>query len=107
MTTNTKEIVDNAVGALSTTIANISLQLQEVASKIESEAEAEKFIRAVTTYEGCLPRNIIKDIVTDLALKFQVYVSLGDYGNGESLQLTSSSYYGYSAGDWVSSSDTC
>ncbi len=107
MTTNTKEIVDNVVGALSTTIANISLQLQEVASKIESKVEAEKFIRAVTAHEACLPRGIIKDIVTALALKHEVWVSLGDYGNGESLQLTSCAYYGYSAGDWVSSSSTC
>ena len=104
---STKEIVDNAVGQLSTTIANISLELLRVASQIGSEAEAAEFIKAVKAHEDCLPRDTIKEIITDLAMKFQVYVYLGDYGNGESLQLEDSSWYGTSAGDWVSSSESC
>jgi hypothetical protein len=104
---NTKEIVNNAVGQLSTTIANITLQLQEVASGIEDRDEASKFINAVVAHENCLPRNSIKDIVVDLALKHKIHVSLGDYGNGESLQLEDSSWYGTSAGDWLSSSEGC
>ena len=107
MTTNTKQIVDNAVGALSTTIANISLQLQEVASKIESKAEAEKFIKAVQSHQDCLPRDIIKDIVSDLGVKFQIGIYLGDCGNGESLCLYASGWDGTAPGDWVSSSDNC
>jgi hypothetical protein len=108
MTTNTKEIVDNTVGgALSTMIANIALQLQEVARGIEDRDEASKFIKAVVAHEDCLPRNTIKDIVVDLAVKHKVSVCLGNYGNGESLQLEDDSWYGVSAGDWVSSSATC
>ena len=107
MTTNTKEIVDNAVGQLSTTIANVALQLQDVANSIEDRDEASKFIGAVVAHENCLPRNSIKDIVVGLALKYKINVYLGDYGNGESLQLTDSDWYYTSAGDWVSSSRTC
>ena len=103
----TKEIVDTTVGALSTTIANISLQLQEVASTIQSEEEAKAFIKAVVSHEGSLPRDIIKDIVTDLAMKHEIGVYLGDTGNGESLQLYASKWSGASPGEWVSSSDNC
>jgi hypothetical protein len=103
----TKEIVDTTVGALSTTIANISRQLREVASTIQSEEEAKAFVKAVVSHEGSLPRGIIKGIVTDLAVKHEIVVSLGDYGNGESLQLYASEWNGTSPGDWVSSSRNC
>jgi hypothetical protein len=104
---STKEIVDNAVGQLSTTLASVTLQLHEMASKIGSEAEAAEFIKAVKFYEDCLPRDTIKEVITDLAVKFQIGAYLGDYGNGESLCLYASDWDGTSPGDWVSSSDNC
>lgn len=103
----TKQIVDTTVGTLSTTIANISLQLQEVANSIQTEEDAKAFIKAVLAHEGCLPRDTIKEVVTDLALKYKVGVYLGDTGNGESLELYGSDWDGTSAGDWVSSSRGC
>jgi hypothetical protein len=83
------------------------LQLQEVASTIQSEEEAKAFVKAVVSHEGSLPRGIIKGIVTGLAVKHEIVVRLGYYGNGEYLQLYDCTWDGTSRGDWVSSSDNC
>lgn len=81
------------------------LRLREV--EVTTFDEARSFIQGVLSMEDVLPRDMLKAAVEDLALEHKIWVEVGDYGNGEHLVLDNSNYYGYSPGDWVSSSETC
>ena len=49
----------------------------------------------------------IEDELADLAVRFQIPVYIGDYGNGRSVQLEEDDYEDYAVGEWVNSSARC
>ena len=53
--------------------------------------------------------SFVEDRLSDIAVKYELYVSLGDYGSGRSVIVNESqaSNYGMAVGDWLSSSSTC
>lgn len=73
------------------------------------EEQARKFCEVVTRNSYKLGKEVAKDAVTELALKYNIYVSVGSYGEGEfMLQSYDKDYYrGYEVGDWISSSESC
>jgi len=59
-------------------------------------------------FQSASLQNILdKAAIVDLALEFNLSVSLGDYGYRRSLVLDDEDYNGYTRGAWVSSSADC
>ena len=85
------------------------LQQAQVILDEGSEEQAREFCNVVTRNSWLLGKEVAKDAVTELALKYNIYVTVGDYGNGEfMLHSYDKDYYGsYEVGDWISSSETC
>jgi len=74
-----------------------------------SEEQAREFCKVVTHNSHKLGKGVAKNAVTELARKYNIYVSVGSYGEGEfMLQSYDKDYYsGYEVGDWISSSESC
>ena len=85
------------------------LQQAQVILDEGSEEQAREFCEVVTRNSRKLGKEVAKDAVTELALKYNIYVSVGSYGEGEfMLHSYDKDYYsGYEVGDWVSSSESC
>ena len=74
-----------------------------------NDEQAREFCNVVTRNSWLLGKEVAKDAVTKLALRYNIYVTVGKYGNGEfMLHSYDKDYYGdYEVGDWISSSETC
>lgn len=85
------------------------LQQAQVILEEGSEEQAREFCNVVTRNSWLLGEEVAKDAVTELALRYNIYVGVGEYGNGQFLILNGEEEYypGYEVGDWVSSSETC
>lgn len=85
------------------------LQQAQVILDEGSEEQAREFCKVVTRNSCELGKEVAKKAVTELALKHNIYVSVGSYGEREfMLQSYDKDWYsGYEAGDWISSSETC
>jgi polyhydroxyalkanoate synthesis regulator phasin len=67
--------------------------------------EAQKLVSELIRLHG-----FVEDTLAEVAVEHQIYVELGDYGNGRHVALEDIDYgWGaeYTAGQWVSSSSTC
>ena len=85
------------------------LQQAEVILDEGSEEQAREFCKVVTCNSHKLGNEVAKDAVTELALKYNIYVSVGEYGSGEFLlhSYDKDWHSGYEVGDWISSSESC
>lgn len=85
------------------------LQQAQVILDEGSEEQAREFCNVVIQNSRLLGKEVAKEAVTELALEYNIYVSVGSYGEGEfMLHSYDKDYYpGYDVGDWVSSSETC
>ena len=85
------------------------LQQAQVILDEGNEEQAREFCNVVTRNSHLLGKEVAKDAVTELALRYNIYVTVGKYGNGEfMLHSYDKDYYGdYEVGDWISSSETC
>ena len=85
------------------------LQQAQVILDEGSEEQAREFCKVVTRNSHKLGKEVAKDAVTELALKYNIYVSVGSYGEGEfMLHSYDKDYYsGYEVGDWIPSSESC
>ena len=85
------------------------LQQAQVILDEGSEEQAREFCDVVTRNSWLLGKEVAKDAVTELALKYNIYVTVGDYGNGEFMlhSYDKNSCGSYEVGDWISSSVTC
>ena len=85
------------------------LQQAQVILDEGSEEQAREFCNVVTRNSWFLGKEVAKDAVTELALRYNIYVTVGDCGSGEfMLHSYDKDYYGgYEVGDWISSSETC
>lgn len=86
--------------------------LFDLAKELESSDDrtyATTFCRTVERNQAELGVDLAKELVEGVALKHHIYVSIGEYGNGQFLVLNGQGdyYTGYGVGDWVSSSETC
>lgn len=88
-------------------LREVQQELARREAEVTTSKEANVFIQGVLSMGDVLPRDMLKAAVEDLALEYKIGVGVGDYGNGEQLVLECDTYYGYSPGDWVSSSETC
>lgn len=85
-------------------LTQISREYEKLGS---SYNDARAFVSTIVAAEDLLGRDTTKDLITEVALTHKLHVSVGSYGNGESLQLEDYRWSGRSAGDWVSSSENC
>lgn len=111
MTQEIKELI-NTVNQNIQVAKMIALSdLQPLADKLSTDdanaADAEVFVKTLAELADDIGRDEVKDIITPIAIKHQVYAYIGDYGNGESLLLEDHDWYDGKAGDWVSSSENC
>lgn len=85
------------------------LQQAQVILDEGSEEQAREFCGVVTRNSWLLGKEVAKDAVTEIALKYNISVSVGEYGSGEfMLHSYEKDYYrGYEVGDWISSSESC
>ncbi len=85
------------------------LQQAQVILDEGSEEQAREFCKVVTHNSHKLGKEVAKNAVTELALKYNIYVSVRSYGEGEfMLHSYDKGYYsGYDVGDWISSSESC
>ena len=85
------------------------LQQAQVILDEGSEEQAREFCKVVTRNSHKLGKEVAKDAVTEIALKYNIYVSVGDCGSGEFLlhSYDKDWYSGYEVGDWISSSESC
>lgn len=74
--------------------------------KIEDHDEAKKAIDSLKKLHEQIA-GAIEDELADLAVRFQISVYIGDYGNGRSVQLEEDPYEDYAVGEWVPSSARC
>jgi len=90
-------------------VATPLLQQAQVILDEGSEEQAREFCKVVTHNSHKLGKGVAKNAVTELARKYNIYVSVGSYGEGEfMLQSYDKDYYsGYEVGDWISSSESC
>ena len=73
-----------------------------------SESDADATVKELTeTLESVA--NFIETRLTDIAVKYEMYVYIGEYGNGRHVVTTQreADVYGVDVGDWLSSSSTC
>ena len=80
-------------------------QILKVDSAGLTADEARKLVNELTRLHG-----FVEDTLAEVAVEHQIYVELGDYGNGRHVALQDIDYgWGetYEAGQWVSSSSTC
>ena len=85
------------------------LQQAQVILDEGSEEQAKEFCNVVIRNSWLLGKEVAKAAVTEIALKYNIYVSVGDYGSGEFLlhSYDKGYYSGYDVGDWISSSESC
>lgn len=85
------------------------LQQAQVILDEGSEEQAREFCSVVIRNYWLLGKEVAKDAVTEVALKYNINVSVGDYGSGEFLlhSYDKDWYSGYEVGDWISSSESC
>lgn len=85
------------------------LQQAQVILDEGSEEQAKEFCEVVTRNSWLLGKEVAKDAVTEIALKYNIYVSVGSYGEGEFMlhSYNKDWYSGYEVGDWISSSESC
>lgn len=111
MTQEIKDVIKGVNAEIQVAKGVALSKLQPLADKFamegSDEKEAEVFVRALANLADEIGRDEVKDIITPVALKHQIYVGIGDYGNGESLLLEDQDWYDGKAGDWVSSSENC
>lgn len=90
-------------------VATPLLQQAQVILDEGSEEQAREFCKVVTHNSHKLGKGVAKNAVTELARKYNIYVSVGSYGEGEfMLQSYDKDWYdGYEVGDWISSSESC
>ena len=74
--------------------------------KIADYDEAKKAIDGLKNLHAQIA-GAIEDELADLAVRFQIPVYIGDYGNGRSVQLVEDAYEDYAVGEWVPSSSRC
>ena len=74
--------------------------------KIAEYDEAKKAIDGLKNLHAQIA-GAIEDELADLAVRFQIPVYIGDYGNGRSVQLVEDAYEDYAVGEWVPSSSRC
>ena len=74
--------------------------------KIAEYDEAKKAINGLKNLHAQIA-GAIEDELADLAVRFQIPVYIGDYGNGRSVQLVEDAYGECAVGEWVSSSSRC
>lgn len=89
-----------------------AMPLFDLAKEVEASddrAYAITFCLTIDKNQSVLGIDLTKELVEGVALKHNVYVSVGEYGNGQFLILNGEEEYypGYEAGDWISSSETC
>lgn len=95
-------------------MSKLNLSLQESLNaflttdygKVEDPAEAEKAIDTLKKLHDQIA-GAIEDELADLAVKFQINVYIGEYGNGRSVQLEEEEYSEFAVGEWVPSSARC
>lgn len=85
------------------------LQQAKVILDEGSEEQAKEFCNTVIRKSWLLGKEVAKDAVTEIALKYKINVSVGEYGSGEFLLHSYDKVYysGYDVGDWIPSSESC
>lgn len=73
---------------------------------ITNEAEAKVAIEAVKRGIEEYTANAM-EWLSDVAVQYQIPVSIGEYGSGQDLVLKTSPWHNASVGEWISSSSQC
>lgn len=109
-------IVDKVIKEVAESVQKATMEAAMPLFDLATEAEisddkayATTFCRTICNNRSTLGVDLTKELVEGVALKHNVYVSVGEYGNGQFLILNGEEEYypGYNVGDWVSSSETC
>ncbi|ASD50514.1 hypothetical protein FDI24_gp233 [Acidovorax phage ACP17] len=71
-----------------------------------SQKEAQTYLDAMSkAYEKVA--GLLEDRMAEVALAYNLYLYLGDYGSGRTLLLQDDEWTGKSRGEWMSSSEAC
>lgn len=106
------KVVKEVAEATQKALREAAMPLFELAKEVEASDDrnyASTFCRTICNNQFDLGTDLTKELVEGVALKHNIYVSVGEYGNGQFLILNGEEEYypGYEVGDWVSSSETC
>lgn len=82
--------------------ALLGLNVESITSEAEAQSWMDRLQAAHTKVAGALENQM-----SDLGLKFEISVYLGDYGSGRSLLLQDDEWGDGKRGDWISSSSQC
>lgn len=106
------KVVKEVVEATQKAFREAAMPLFELAKEVEASDDRDyaiTFCRTIRNNRSTLGVDLTKELVEGVALKHNIYVSVGEYGNGQFLILNGEEedYPGYEVGDWVSSSEIC